>query len=120
MHVADLSSPLCVFPAHISNQYVTLVLREKMLPRRGDSFNIQTISDRVLFRVKREYLSISSRKHFMDAKGELLFDIRKRRFTFRTIFYGETPSGNVVFELNRKPRSKIMQSYTLHLSWAEK
>lgn len=91
-----------VFPQFIAQRPETLVLKEKVLSLSGDSFGVKTLDGRVIIQVKGEMLSLSGRKHVLDAQGVPLFDIRKQHLTLHTTFYCENPQGQKFFQVKSK------------------
>ncbi|KAI1339414.1 DUF567-domain-containing protein [Xylariaceae sp. FL0016] len=101
-HLAPYPTTMGVFPQFVAQQPETLVLKEKVLSLSGDSFEIKTADGRPVFQIKGEALSLSGRKNVMDMSGNLLFTIRKKLIALHATFYGEDPSGKVLFEVKGK------------------
>ena len=101
-HLTPAPNAIGIYPQFFAQQSESLVLKEKVLSLSGDSFGIKTVDGRVLFQVKGEMLSLSGRKHFMDANGALLFDIRKQHLSFPACYYAEDPNGKRIFDVKSK------------------
>lgn len=109
----------------IADQPQKLVIKEKILSLSGDSFCIKTIDGRVVFWVDGGVLSPSGRKHIQDAKGNQLFDIRKKLLALHTTFFCENPQGERFFRVKRQfsmcKSSYLPSSYCINLngdSWS--
>ncbi|KAB2573633.1 hypothetical protein DBV05_g7685 [Lasiodiplodia theobromae] len=101
--LAPAPRPIGIFPRFIAQSSETLVLKEKIFSLSGDSFDIKSAgSNNTAFKVKGEALSLSGRKHLLDANGDSVFDIRKEHFTLHKTFYGQDESGNHLFEVRKK------------------
>ena len=86
----------------VARQRQQLVIREKILSLSGDSFSIKNVDGRVVFWVDGRVLSFSGRKHVQDAKGNQLFDIRKKLLTLHTAFFCEDIQGKRFFKVKRQ------------------
>ena len=91
-----------IYSQFITQQPEQLVLKEKVLSLSGDSFSIKTVDGRVVFNVKGDLLSLSGRKHLMDAQDVPLFDIRKQLVAIHATYYCENPQGERIFEVKSK------------------
>lgn len=110
--LAPAPRPIGIFPRFIAQTSETLVLKEKILSLSGDSFDIKNASsNHPAFKVKGEALTLSGRKHLLDANGDSVFDIRKEHFTLHKTFYGQDESGNHLFEVKKK----LKRGFSLHI-----
>jgi len=75
-----------------------LVIREKILSLFSDPFSIKNTSGDVVFWVDGRV----GRKHVRDAKGNQLFDIRKKLLTLHTVFFCEDTQRKRFFKVKRQ------------------
>lgn len=106
-----MASPVVLFPQFVTQQTEQLVLKERVLSLSGDSFGIKTTDGRVMFECKGEMLSISGRKHIMDAQGKQLFDIRKELIALHTTYFAENPDKQKIFQVKSKFARKYWSLY---------
>jgi len=100
--VTPIHNGIGIHAQFLAQQVEQLVLKEKVLSLSGDSFSVKTVAGQAIFQVKGEALSISGRKHFMDAQGVQLFDIRKEHLALHTTFYCENPKQQRIFQVKSK------------------
>jgi len=108
-----MASPIGIYPQYIAQQVEQLVLKERVMSLSGDSFGIKTVDGRVVLQVKGEFLSLSGRKHVMDANGQQLFDIRKQPIALHATYYCENPQGEKFFYVKSKFASKFLPATQL-------
>jgi uncharacterized protein YxjI len=100
--LAPFPRPLGVFSQFRAGKPEVLILKERVLSLSGDSFHIKNTEGVDMFQVGGEAFSMSGRKHFADAQGNPLFDIRRELFKIPKRFYGEAPDGKRVFNVQDK------------------
>jgi uncharacterized protein YxjI len=102
-----MATAIGIYPQYIAQQVEQLVLKEKVLSLSGDSFGIKTVDGRVVLQVKGEMLSLSGRKHILDADGTQLFDIRKQHVALHATYFAENPQGEKFFTVKSKFASML-------------
>ena len=85
-HLAQVPSPVGIFPQFFARGSETIVLKEKVLSLTGDDFHIKLANGTPILRVEGKVLSISGRKKVFDEQGNHLFDIVKEHFHIHTTF----------------------------------
>jgi len=100
--LAPLSRQAGVFPNWIARQPITLVLKEKILSWSGEDIYINDINGVPVFRLAGKVMSISKRKSFSDAAGNLLFTLRQEIFSIMRHYYAEGPQDERFLEVKGK------------------
>ncbi|KAF4956506.1 hypothetical protein FGADI_3785 [Fusarium gaditjirri] len=88
-----------IFPAYITTQEETLIVRERTLSLSGDDFNIRHANGQLIFRVEGQVMSVSRRKRVYDMRGNHLFSIVKELFHIHTTYALENPQGMKFMEV---------------------
>lgn len=73
--LAPAPNPLAVFPDFIAQQHETMVLKGRQF---GASYDATTLDGRGLLAVEPGTASVGRRKRAIDAKGQVLFNVRKK------------------------------------------
>jgi len=91
-----------LFPTYVAQPTEALILKERIWSLSGDSFDINTVDGRPLFKVKGQAFSLSNRKIFCDVEGNELFHLRQEHLALHRTYYGEDQAGGRVFEVKSK------------------
>ncbi|RDL39319.1 uncharacterized protein BP5553_03659 [Venustampulla echinocandica] len=115
INLPPISPALGLNTAFCRPTQTTLVLKEKVWSLSGDSFRIVDENGIEVVQCRGQVFSLSSRKEFADATGKLLFHLRQELFTIRKCFYGETVTGQILFQVKSKItffNSKMVTTFT--------
>lgn len=97
--LAQVPSPIGIFPQFIAGGPETLVLQEKVLSLTGDDFHIKLANGTPILRVEGKVMSISGRKKVFDEQGGHVFDIVKEHFHLHATFRVEDREGKEVMRV---------------------
>ncbi|KAF5645448.1 DUF567 domain protein [Fusarium sp. NRRL 52700] len=88
-----------IFPAFITTQTETLIVREQGLSLTGDDFEVCHVNGQPILKVEGKVMSVSGRKMVYDMRGNHLFSIIKEHFHIRTTYALEDPQRNKFVEV---------------------
>ncbi|KAJ4036228.1 hypothetical protein NW756_008350 [Fusarium oxysporum] len=88
-----------IFPAYITTQTETLILREKVMSLSGDDFEIRHANGQPILKVEGQVMSISGRKKVYDMRGNHLFSIVREHFHIHTTYAVEDTRGTKIMEV---------------------
>ncbi|KAF5537445.1 DUF567 domain-containing protein [Fusarium napiforme] len=82
-----------IFPAYITAQTETLIVREKLGSYNGGELEVQHVNGLPMLKVECKVMSISGRKMVYDMRCNHLFSIVRRHLHFRTRYVVEDRAG---------------------------
>lgn len=106
--IAQVPSPVGVFPQFFARGPETLVLKEKVLSLTGDDFHIKLANGTPILRVEGKVMSISGRKKVFDEQGNHLFDIVKEHFHLHATFRVEDAQKRKIMEVKSSMKRKSL------------
>ncbi|KAF3045840.1 hypothetical protein E8E11_006814 [Didymella keratinophila] len=107
-NLAQIPSPVGIFPQFFARGSETLVIKEKVMSLTGDDFHIKLANGTPILRVEGKVMSISGRKKVFDEQGNHLFDIVKEHFHIHSTFRVEDAQEKKIMEV--KSSFKLMGS----------
>ncbi|KAG5747934.1 hypothetical protein H9Q72_007500 [Fusarium xylarioides] len=93
-----------IFPAYITNQTETLIVREKKASFSGDDFEVLHVNGLPILKVEGKVMSVSGRKMVSDMRCNHLFTIVKEHFHIHTTYAVEDPLGRKLVDVRSSLR----------------